>query len=247
MKFGPFEFQPRRIPTLVAGVLFILFLLLGFWQLDRADQKRGLMEEYAQRSGGSPQPLHDALAIDKALEYLRIKAVGHFDNDHTLLLDNQIYKGRPGFEVLAPLRLTGADTAILVNRGWIPLERSRRNLPEVPGPEGEQQIVGIMVQPSRPGLLLGKPDRGQQRWPKLVQYVDTERIAEQLGYPLLPYVVRLEPGQPHSFQIESNWQPTTFGPQRHIGYAVQWFALALALTILYLWVNTRRCQPPQET
>jgi cytochrome oxidase assembly protein ShyY1 len=75
-----------------------------------------------------------------------------------------------------------------------------------------------------------------------VQQVDMSRMGEQLGSPLLPFVLRLSPDSEGGFTRE--WQARTgLTPERHTGYAVQWFALAAALVVLCIWVALRREVP----
>ena len=79
-----------------------------------------------------------------------------------------------------------------------------------------------------------------------MQFIDYERLSDALGYQLLPAVILLDPQQPHGYLRD--WRPGFggFGPERHLGYAVQWFALALTLIVIYVVMNTRRSRPPSE-
>lgn len=74
-----------------------------------------------------------------------------------------------------------------------------------------------------------------------MQRVDLVRIREQLKRPLLPFVLRLSPASDHGY--ERDWRVRTgLTPERHLGYAVQWFALAVALVGLCVWVAVKRVQ-----
>lgn len=242
MRIGAFEFRPGWLPTLVTAALLPFLVALGLWQLDRAQQKAGLLDQWRSRQDAPPRPLAEVLA-GEAARFTPVAAEGRFDEAHQFLVDNKIREQRPGYHVLTPLRIPGAERAVLVNRGWVPLGEGRADLPALPAPDDPVRVTGTLAPPPRAGIRLGPADPGQGRWPKVIQYMDRKRMGEQLGYPVAGRVIRLAAASPHGFKRE--WgSPVPFGPQRHVGYAVQWFALAAALLIIYLVVNTkRRVQP----
>lgn len=242
MRLGAVEFRPGALPTLVTVVLFAGLVGLGLWQLSRAEQKEALLAQWQARRDGPPQPLAKVLA-GEAARFTPVAASGRFDPSHQFLLDNRIRNQRAGFHVLTPLRLAGSERAILVNRGWVPMGDGRSDLPEIPAPKGPVRITGSLAPPPQTGIRLGAPDPGQGRWPKVIQHMEPARVGEQLAYPVASRVIRLDPGSPHGF--ERDWgPPVRFGPDRHIGYAVQWFALAAALLVIYLVVNCKREEHP---
>ncbi len=214
-------------------VLFIGLLGLGFWQLQRAEEKRAFLEHWQGVSrNGEAKPIREALKRQEK-PFVRVWAEGHYDRSRHYLLDNQIRDHLPGYEVLTPLQLTGSDRLVLVNRGWMPRRKARGERPAIPTPAGKVRVTGLLVDPPQSGIQLGPPDPGKGRWPKLVQYVEPSRIAEQLQAPVAGRVIRLDPKVAHGFRRQ--WQaPVAFGPNRHIGYAIQWFALAATLLILSL-------------
>jgi surfeit locus 1 family protein len=242
MRLGPFEFRPRPFPALVTLVLLGLLVGLGLWQLDRAQEKRALLDRWQQQQQAEPRPLAQALA-GEAGRFAPVRAEGRFDSGHQFLVDNRIRGQRPGFHVLTPLRLSGSGGAILVNRGWVAMGEGRSELPALPAPEGPVRVTGHLAPPPQAGIRLGQADAGKGRWPKVIQYLDPERAAEQLGYPVIGRVIRLDPEAENGFQRD--WgSPIPFGPERHVGYAVQWFALALTLVIIFLVVNSKRRMQP---
>lgn len=238
MKLGAFDFRPGWLPTLVTLPLLAFLVGLGLWQLDRAEQKRSLLDQWQERREAPPKALASVLA-GEAERFTRVAVRGRYDGEHQFLLDNRIRESRPGFHVLTPLKLANGDGAILVNRGWVPMGQGRSDLPELPVPEGPVRIVGGLAPPPQTGMRMGAADPGGQGWPKIVQHMDPQRVSGQLGYPVPAQVVRLDPGAPGGFERE--WgAPVPFGPQRHLGYAVQWFALAVTLLVIYMAVNTKR-------
>ncbi|KPV41400.1 hypothetical protein AN478_02150 [Thiohalorhabdus denitrificans] len=242
MRIGRFEFRPRLVPALATLVLLPGLLGLGFWQLERAEQKRDLLAGWEAAKEGAPRPLSRALEGKDTARFSRVAAEGRYDGSRQFLLDNRIRDGRPGFQVLTPLRLEGREAAILVNRGWVPMGEGRRPLSDLSVPRGPQRVAGLLADPPSVGLRLGPPDAGNGEWPRVVQYVAPERVADQLGYPVMGRVLQLGEGQAHGYRRD--WEaPVSFGPERHVGYAVQWFALAAALVTIFLVVNTKGSTP----
>ncbi len=244
VRLGDWVLRPGRASTLATLLVLPLLLTLGFWQLDRARQKAELQEAFAEQVQQPPASLVEVNPTDPASRYRRVIATGWYDGVHQLLLDNQVRDGQPGYHVLTPLHLTDGS-AILINRGWLPLGASRRELPDVSVTAEPVTVRGWLAQPANPGLRLGDAAGGDLKWPRVIPHVDYLRLAILLGYPLRPAVILLEPGT--SAGYGRDWQPRFggYGPERHQGYAVQWFALAAALLILYLTINIRR-QPHSE-
>jgi surfeit locus 1 family protein len=100
------------------------------------------------------------------------------------------------------------------------------------------ELNGILYIPPEKVFVLGEGEDRNPGWPKVLQRIRLDLQQTQLGYPLLPVVLLLDPDQPHGFVRD--WRPVVFGPERHVGYAFQWFSLATALVIIYLILNIRR-------
>jgi surfeit locus 1 family protein len=59
-------------------------------------------------------------------------------------------------------------------------------------------------------------------------------------------ILLLDAGVPDGF--ERRWRPALgFGPERHLGYALQWFAFALLTVVLFIALNLRRVGADQES
>lgn len=230
MRVGPVEFQPSLIPSLVTLVLVPIMLSLAFWQLGRADEKRAWLAVIEQAQHTPPFALNDALPAYEQAQYRLARAQGVFDADRVFLLNNQIEAGRLGYRALLPLRLKGTDSAVLVEGDWLPAEQGAQPVLEVP--EGEIELVGQVGKGPAVAFRLGVAGDATRGWPLEVHYMDFEFFQEQLPYPLLPYVLR--PGE--DVQVPK----ISMTPEKHVGYAVQWFAMTLALVVIYLAVNTKR-------
>jgi surfeit locus 1 family protein len=238
IRAGSFSFKPTLIPSLITLIIFALLLTLGFWQLSRARYKEALQASFAAQLN---LPYTSIDQIDLTVEgarYRKVSVTGRYDGIHQILLDNQVLDGQPGYHVLTPLRLKGGKQAVLVNRGWVPLGASRQQLPAIGVTDVEVTLKGRIAQPANPGMRLAAPS--DVDWPRVVQYLDYGEAATALGYALAPVVILLDPDMAEGYRRD--WRPTPagFGPERHRGYAVQWFALAATLLVIYCVVNTRR-------
>lgn len=241
VRIGRFEFRPGLWPSLVTLLLLALLLSLGFWQLDRAEQKRVLLDAYGARPGDAPIKLQADFTPGPEWRYRRVQVMGSYVVEHQFLLDNRVHQGRAGYQVLTPLRLARSDVVVLVNRGWVPQGATRADLPPLPVPtESELTVEGLIDFPSEKVFALGEGEDRDPGWPKVLQRVRLDLQAQQLNARLLPMLVLLAPEQPGGFVRE--WNPIVIGPERHVGYAVQWFALAAALVILYMLANLKRVE-----
>lgn len=232
-----YNFRPAVLPSAAAAVLMGMFIALGMWQLNRAQEKQAILDTHALRSQQPPVELTLPLTDKPRLRYRRVEVTGRFDPDRQFLLDNQVRRGQVGYHVLTPLRVTGKQ-GLLVDRGWIPLGGSRDQLPEIPVTNDAVRLRGTIYVPYEQGFSLGGMDAGERVWPRRVQFVDFEQMGARVGLALAGATLRLDPKSPHCYRCE--WQIAPFTPERHLGYAVQWFALALALLVIFIVVNVKR-------
>jgi len=238
MRIGSVDFSPRRWPTLVTLVMFGFLLSLGFWQLDRAEQKRAIIKHYRDDKGGAVIRLDADMKSASGLEYQRASSIGRYESDHQLLLDNRTHEGQAGYQVLTPFILRNSEVAVLVNRGWLPLGNNRDQLPDVDVDETQRTVVGRIKIPSAEVFMLGE-EEPRQGWPYRIQRIQLQALSEELRRTLLPFVLLLDNEEPDGYLRD--WQPLVgFGPERNVGYAVQWFGLAAALLVIFFTVNSRR-------
>jgi len=244
--FGAYQVHVAPLPAVAALLMLVLLLSAGFWQLRRAEGKREIALEQAARGDQETLVLEPGMVATASLPRLRLRrarAAGRYRSDIQYLLDNSIQNHAVGYQVLTPLRLRGGDVYLLVNRGWLPVGPDRGRLPDVAVRQQQANPEGLIVAPPASGLVLGPSGYEGEGWPRVVQRVELDRIQEQLGKPLLPFVLRLSPTAADGYGRD--WQVRTgLTPERHLGYAVQWFALAAALLGLCAWVAVKRT--PEE-
>jgi len=233
------RFAPRLVPSIAVALLLPLLIGLGFWQLDRATQKRVLLDARASRGEDRPLNTLPQELETSAWRFRRVELGGRFDAVHTLFLDNRTYRGVAGYHVLSPLRLDDGRS-VLVDRGWIRLGPTRSHLPSIPLREGRVTVTGQLDTVPSAGLRLGPDGPETTGWPRVVQRLDLAALEHDLGYPLLPLLVM--EGDSGDADLVREWRPVVMGPERHTGYAVQWFGLALTLLLLYVAAHTRRVE-----
>jgi len=233
---GSRRFAPSPAWTLVALVGLALFVSLGLWQLGRADEKRARLAGYA--SGGD-QLL--ALPADFAPveRYQRLSARGRYDPSRQFLLDNMTYDGQAGFRVLTPLLLDDGRV-LVVDRGFTPGFGDRSRLPEIGVDDAPREVLGRADYLPRPGIELAASVA--TGWPRIVGFPRIEELQEALGQPTYPQLLLLDATEPDGFVRD--WQPPTLGPERHVGYAVQWFGFAVAVCVIWVLLSMRREESP---
>ncbi len=216
---------------LATVLLITLFVYLGFWQIDRYYQKQTLQQNLEERF--NLPIIHEIADFDPGLRYRQLQVTGHFLNEHQIYLDNQIVKGQVGYRVITPFQVIGQPKILLVDRGWIPLGISRDHMPTIKPVLGQITLIGTLNLPTNAlklTSLFNHKTTTQNSWPLRIQRIDFAHLTSLLSQNLYPYIVQLNPEDPSGFDI----QPITFNPppSRHMGYAIQWFTMALVLFIL---------------
>lgn len=234
------KFRPAWRITIVTVVLFAGFVALGFWQVDRAYQKTQLRDEVLSRAALTPIVIGAVLLDVNAANYRAAMASGVYMAEYQLLLDNQVYRGQAGYHVLTPMRIPGSQTLLLVNRGWVSWGADRQHIPEINTPLDELTVKGRLVKPvENPYSLDTTLD--QNELGKVWQSVDLERFRRLTGMPVHGLVMQLDSESPHDPSLTRVWpQYEDTWIQRHYGYAVQWFGLAITLIVIFVVVNTKR-------
>lgn len=231
-----FKIKNYKLAAL-AFILIAFFTYLGCWQLSRAHYKQALLDSYTERTKQTPLTARDLSTIQD-WRFYRVQLTGTFDNEHTFLLDNKTYERRVGYEVYTPMRVKGFDAAILIDRGFIPLGASRDDLPKINAIRGDVTLTAMFNLPPLYMSLGNIVDHVNLKWPLRVEYINLGDLSKLLNYQLFPYVALMQPTDARAYPL--TWQVVIMSPERHLGYAVQWFALALTLLILFVALNRVR-------
>ena len=240
LKAGRYRLSPGIVSTLVTLILLYTMISLGFWQSGRAEYKDTLQQQIEQRKNMSASGLDELPVSVEDRRYMPVAVRGEYDLGHSFLLDNRILKGRVGYHVYTPVRLS-EHRAILVARGFLDIGRTREQLPEFETPAGMVQIEGLLDQPPSRALVLSDYIQQTDHWPVVLQHIDLEEISNMLGYKLYDMVVWLndKPGYENGL-FEHDLPVLNLNAAKNRGYAFQWFAMSFALLIIYVFVNLKR-------
>jgi surfeit locus 1 family protein len=209
------------------------FVALGSWQIDRSREKRALIEAF-ERGGSKAVPLTVA-RVDELPRYQRVSASGSYESGRQILLDNMPSStGQPGYRVLTPLRRPDGGALLLVDRGWVPLGADRSHLPPVAVGAAPRTVTGRLDGLPAPGIRVGEArGDGATGWPLVLNFPVTADVEAALGEPVERRILLLDASEQDGF--ERAWRPSIGSPpERHLGYAIQWFALALVLLVAFV-------------
>jgi surfeit locus 1 family protein len=242
LRFKQYQWQFKFWPCLLALGMLIILMMLGLWQLQRYHFKQALQQRYQQSLHQIPIDFTQ-LNTQSDIRFTHVHIMGQYLNDRTMLLGNRFYHDQLGFEVLTPFQMKGSPQLLLINRGWIAKPKTTA-LPVIPSITGTQQLNGYIQVLGNQGFILGNAILTPTQWPLLLQKIDVPALSQLTQLSFYPFVVRLDADQPGGFV--SVWQPITMTPERHLGYAVQWFAMALALIIAFVFFSLRKEEKQHE-
>jgi surfeit locus 1 family protein len=241
MKLGSRIFAPRPFTTVLTIVMIIVLMSLGRWQLRRADQKRALYDAFDQ--GADATRVID-FQTPPLSRYQHIEARGSYDQSRQILIDNMTDPdGHAGYFVVTPFALAGGGW-MLINRGWVPVGASRAELPKV-GVDGDVRTVrGRADHLPSPGIQMGTRTELHPPYPVVANFpnhAEIERLVHEASWARATDLVLLDADQPDGYL--RRWQAPGMPPLRHVAYAVQWYGLALALSVIYIVTNLHRATP----
>jgi len=237
IRLGSYAFSPKLIPTVVTLLLLYLLYSLGLWQLSRAEAKQNLKQQIDTRRELKPVELELLPNADQDRQFVPVTLRGFFDTKKSFLLDNKVMEMKAGYQVVTPFKNESGGW-VLVNRGWIERSQYRTELPVFGTPEGEITLAGFVRTPYEKVFMLEDQQYDLSRWPVIIQSVNIEELAGVLNSELKPFVVLLN--QDSAAGFNRSWPAYKLDSQKHIGYAVQWFALFCALLGIFFIVNTKR-------
>ena len=231
----------RRLLLSALGLALVLaFAMLGRWQLGREDSKRQQLAEAAAALAAPARPLGPASRRSEATP-AKVAGAGFFMPTPRLLLDNQRRGPLVGMRLYCGFQ-PDSGRPLLVDMGWLPLAPNRA-LPGATCPVGEFTLAGLLVPPPAVGLPMGEGLVEQldgQGWLATRLETDAVSAAWRLDPPLAARVLRLDPALPMGHERDLELLANTLPPEKHRGYAVQWFGLAIATFIIIVVLNLRR-------
>jgi surfeit locus 1 family protein len=215
------------IPSILIVATIVFLTSLGFWQLDRANEKRAIEASIQKANTGIVELITDENRLLEK-EYYQVRLKGQYQSNKQFIYDNQIVDQVSGYYVLTPFKLEGQPSTIIINRGFIPWNGDREKLADVSIKKTKSEIK---VQISKPikRIELKSSEIGNN-FPVLIQAVDLVKMSELAGIDFSSMVGLLDASMDDGFVRK--WEPYTGSIEKHIGYAVQWFLMAIVLGII---------------
>lgn len=229
------SFRPRLWPTLFTISALIMLLALGTWQVHRLEWKTALIEKLQTRAEMPAAPLPPRVDDPEAYEYRRVSVTGRFLHDRELFLVNRSLNGNPGLHVLTPLERADGAGYVLVNRGWVPFERENAGKRPEGQVAGLVTVEGILRLAKGPGWMMPDNAPATNVW----FYVDPAAMAKAAGVESLPpfEIMSSDRTVPGGFPVGHQWRVDVRND--HLQYAITWYALALALLVIYVLSQRR--------
>jgi len=219
--------KSRLAATIFYIIFGSIFVFLGFWQIERGAEKDQIVSNFEEAQTKQPLPISN-----NSKKWDRVYVNGALDKTKTIFIDNTIYKGVLGYKVVAPLILD-RDEIILVDFGWTKQPERRGDIKTVEISSNENiSVTGVLEQPEL-GLVLSD-ELFSSSWPKISQSKSIDALQELFDEKIYPFILLSD------FRKDSDLtyiKPvvTNMPPVKHYGYAGQWFAMFIALTIMYLY------------
>ncbi len=220
-------------------VAVVIFVHLGCWQLNRADEKKGMLQRQQQLAQQKAKPL---FKFSEPMQYQKVLLTGRFLAP-LFYLDNQHYQHQFGYDIISPFR-TDDGLIVLINRGWLAGDITRQSLPRVDTDKKSTKVKGYVYYPSMIKWQLGPQIEKKIDGTYLLEQIDIEAVRSLLSQPLADYTVRMQSDDGDGF-IQA-WPIVAMSPNRHIGYAIQWFALALGLVLMMGFFLKNQYEPKSK-
>lgn len=235
------QFRPPWWAILGTVIGCVITIRLGLWQWHRGLAREALDAQYLSAEATAPIGLEVDSPVPEGADATLATARGRYDGARQLLLDNQVSDRTPGYHVLTPIRLASGGIA-LINRGWVAQNPDRRVFPSLPVPDGDVEISGLWRSLPQPALRLEIDNCAvaDAPWPRIVGYPTAADLRCLYGPDTASGMLLLDPQMPDGFLRDWTQADRRFPPQRHYGYAAQWFAFAATLLAIFLKLNLKR-------
>ena len=221
--------------TLVTFLAVVIMFALGSWQLQRGAEKKLRLEQIELASKHEPFSLVDILKHEDEKRDLPLNVKAQAVTGQYFLIDNKIEQGKVGFNILVPLETE--QGWLLANFGWVAGTADRLALPNVSLEHGPKTYQGVVAIPTL-NPMISETAVQDGLWPKLLQQIDLDVMGTHFGQRFLPVVLLLKPEQ--DSPLIRNWQAVVMPPEKHIGYAIQWFGLGIAALIIFIVAQGNR-------
>ncbi len=235
------QFRPPWWAILGTVIGCAITVRLGLWQWHRGVAREALDAQYLSAEAAAPIALKVDSPVPKGADARLATVNGRYDGSRQLLLDNQVHDRMPGYHVLTPIRLASGGIA-LINRGWVAQNPDRSQFPPLPVPDADVEITGLWRSLPQPALRLEIDNcaAADALWPRIVGYPTAADLRCLYGPDTASGMLLLDPKAADGFLRDWTQADRRFPPQRHYGYAAQWFAFAATLLAIFLKLNLKR-------
>ncbi len=231
--------RPSAFAWLLLLVGLAVFLGLSRWQWGRAHEKEVLLASYAAAENAGLRQFATLPETLPAEDYPRVAVRGHYVAGRGYWLDQQIHESKVGRRALAVFEPQGSPRRLLVDLGWVaaPPGQPAPAWPDLPLTEVE--LHGIYAPAPGGGLRVGGDALPRQNaWPKLTLFVDLAAVGRDLGAEVAPRLLLLDADPASGFV--RRWTPAVMSPEKHRGYALQWFTFAIAAVVIFVVLHWRK-------
>ena len=219
-------------------IVVMVSLSLSHWQYNRVTEKQQLMADYQRMMKSDPRPLN-SLSSDEYSQlsqqaWQRVSAEGEFLKDFAFFLDSQVYHGRPGYNFLVPLALSGSQEVILVNLGWLAAGADRQQIPAFPEINVTQPVIGQLSSPRTvtPGFV------EQNNNESVHLFINIHKLAEKLNRPVAPMIILLD--EKAQGGLPRSWPTFNAKVGMHEFYVAHWLFVAAFAILLYIYFGYKK-------
>jgi len=242
--------RPKYIVFTISVILLIVLMVnLGFWQLRRLDSRKAANAQVTERTAAAVVPLQDLVPPDTEVgatgdvQWRNAKVTGRYDESQQVLVRNRSYNGIPGYHVLTPLVLADGQ-AVVVNRGFVPLETSGTEPVVPPAPSGDVTVTGRVRSSQKRGHF-GPRDPATGTLTEVVR-ADLTRLQQQMPYHLVPVYLELESSQPAESKGLTPIPLPELDDGPHLSYAIQWFMFSVLAVVGWVLVVRKTAKGEPE-
>lgn len=244
-----YVFKPTLLGILLTLICIPLFIKLGLWQYNKAEQKRLIQAAYSQSKTDAalPFPLDLNNQSESQIEnwkYKKVVVSGEYDSKNQFLLDNQVENERAGYHVITPLKIAGSNQYVLINRGWILAKDRHEDIPVFDTPAGTQKITGQIWVPSKKIFTLENKQESASNEKKLQpvwQNMDIAKYQKLVPFTVSAAAIKMDADSEGGGFVR-NWQVSMERIATNMGYAYQWFGFALAALLIFLYMSISRVE-----
>lgn len=227
------SFNPSLASTVLVIICVLVSLSLAHWQSGRIDEKKALQAHYEQMLKAEALNLNtlssDQFQTLAGQEWKKVSVSGEFLEKYQFLLDSQVYQGKPGYNVIVPLKISGSNQHILINRGWIAAGQNRNQIPTIPAISEQQPIRGFLA---RPKTLM--PGFEQENISEKVQlFINMPALSDRISAPLAPMLIQLD--ERALGPLPREWPKYQAKIEMHEFYVLHWLIVALLSILIYIY------------